>query len=178
MQNLLQNISFFIILENFLVQSQLRPPKWNMGFLVRGIMWDFFWWFYTLSPIIRINFRFTLFFSRLKHKMTRLYLYHSYNGLTPFQVADLYSILLGWEGADHSAFVHLQWVSRNLVTTAQKLKFSIKDFFSKYNQIYRTLENFIFCVVYNTSSCLPKCHTKKNKISRISECSLISSFST
>ena len=50
------------------------------------------------------------------------------------------------------------------IITAQKVKFSIKDFFSKCDQIHRKLriwshllkkylmEKFIFCVVYRTSS--------------------------
>ena len=41
--------------------------------------------------------------------------------------------------------------------TVQKMKFSIKDFFSKCDQIRRKLkkslmENFIFCVVYESDS--------------------------
>ena len=41
--------------------------------------------------------------------------------------------------------------------TIQKMKFSIKDFFSKCDQIRRKLkkslmENFIFCVVYESDS--------------------------
>ena len=42
----------------------------------------------------------------------------------------------------------------NLLITAQKMKFSIKDFFSKCDQICRKLlkkplmENFIFCAMY------------------------------
>ena len=34
-----------------------------------------------------------------------------------------------------------------LATTAQKMKFSIKDFFSKYDQI-RSFLRFIFCAVH------------------------------
>ena len=34
--------------------------------------------------------------------------------------------------------------------TAQEMKFYIKDFFSKWDQIRSFLENFIFCVVYRT----------------------------
>ena len=56
--------------------------------------------------------------------------------------------------------------------TAQKMKFSIKDFFSKCDQVYRELriwshllkkpmtENFIFCVVFvGDCSCTCRCET-------------------
>ena len=38
-----------------------------------------------------------------------------------------------------------------MTTTAQKTKFSIKNFFSKCDQIRRKslMENFLFCVVYS-----------------------------
>ena len=43
----------------------------------------------------------------------------------------------------------------NCTNNAQKMKLSIKDFFSKYDQIRRKLEkslmeNLIFCAVWNT----------------------------
>ena len=43
----------------------------------------------------------------------------------------------------------------NCTNNAQKMKLSIKDFFSKYDQICRKLEkslmeNLIFCAVWNT----------------------------
>ena len=53
--------------------------------------------------------------------------------------------------------------TRSANVTAQKMKFSIKDFFSKCNQIHRKLriwshllkkflmENFIFCAVFGFS---------------------------
>ena len=56
-------------------------------------------------------------------------------------------------------FVCAVWLNWNYFTTAQKMKFSIKDLFSKFDQILRKLriwshllkkylmENFIFCAV-------------------------------
>ena len=40
--------------------------------------------------------------------------------------------------------------------TAQKMKFSIKNFFCKYDQICRNLQEFIFCAVFEVKAALKK----------------------
>ena len=44
------------------------------------------------------------------------------------------------------------WIHIFTHVTSQKMKFSIKDFFSQCDQIRSFLENFIFCAVYNRCS--------------------------
>ena len=64
----------------------------------------------------------------------------------------------------------LQWVRTNhlvhkgtlnhIADTAQKMKFSITDFFRKCDQIRRKLENFIFCAVRMAKSLSNRLGTK------------------
>ena len=54
--------------------------------------------------------------------------------------------------------------------TAQKMKFSIKDFFSKYDSDLVTftekslMKNFIFCAVYNYENVIQSAWCNKKKI--------------
>ena len=50
-----------------------------------------------------------------------------------------------------SLFLESHFRSLTFYGTAQKMKFSIKDFFSKYDQLKESLkENLIFCAVWVT----------------------------
>ena len=57
-------------------------------------------------------------------------------------------------------------IENEMSITAQKMKFSIKDYFSKYEQIRSLLkkslmENFIFCAVYNKQGNQETTETRK-----------------